>query len=38
LLNREQLRGLRRDTAFYSQIVEAGGLCFDVGANIGEKA
>jgi FkbM family methyltransferase len=38
LLNREQLRRFRRDTAFFSQMVEAGSLCFDVGANIGEKA
>jgi FkbM family methyltransferase len=38
LLNREQLRGLRRDAAFYSRIVDAGSLCFDIGANIGEKA
>jgi FkbM family methyltransferase len=38
LLNHEKLRDLRRDTAFFSQMVEAGSLCFDVGANIGEKA
>src|SRR4051794_25269312 len=38
LINREQLHGLRHDTAFYSKIVDAGSLCFDVGANIGEKA
>ena len=37
LLKRKQLRDLRRDTAFFSQMVEPGSLCFDVGANVGEK-
>ena len=38
LLKRKQLHDLRRDTAFFSQLVEPGSLCFGVGANIGEKA
>lgn len=38
LLSREKLHALRRDTAFFSRMVEAGSLCFDVGANIGEKS
>jgi FkbM family methyltransferase len=36
-LNRTQLHELQRDTAFFSQIVERDSLCFDVGANKGEK-
>ena len=37
LLKRKRLHEFRRDTAFFSQMVEPGSLCFDVGANIGEK-
>lgn len=38
LLRRGQWRAFRRDVAFFSRIVEAGSVCFDVGANIGEKS
>ena len=36
-LNQAELEEFRQDVALYSELVEAGSLCFDVGANIGKK-
>ncbi len=38
LVDRKGLRDFRDDLAFYSQFVQPGDLCFDVGANYGAKA
>ena len=37
VLHRNQLITFRRDLQFFSSIVSPGSLCFDVGANIGDK-
>jgi FkbM family methyltransferase len=34
---RQELRDLKAERAFYSQFVQPGSLCFDVGANYGAK-
>jgi FkbM family methyltransferase len=38
LLNHKQLTRFRQELEFYSQLLKPESLCFDVGANIGEKA
>jgi FkbM family methyltransferase len=38
VLRRERLRSMRADTLFLSGIIPAGALCFDVGANVGDKS
>ena len=38
ILNREELHAFQAEVAFYSQFIEAGALCFDVGANYGTKS
>jgi len=38
LLDRPQLRCFRSETGFFSRLLPPGGLCFDVGANIGAKS
>jgi FkbM family methyltransferase len=38
VIRREALRVLHEEMAFYGQFVKPGSLCFDVGANVGEKA
>ena len=37
LLNKSQLAKFHQELEFYSKLIEPGSLCFDVGANIGEK-
>ena len=37
LLNRTELARYRQELNFYSQLLQPGNLCFDVGANIGKK-
>ncbi len=37
-LRPRQLRALRADTAFYRALLPPDSLCFDVGANVGEKS
>jgi FkbM family methyltransferase len=37
-VRRRQLHTFRQDTAFYRSLLPPGALCFDVGANIGEKS
>ena len=38
LLNQAQSSKLRQEFDFYSKVIKPGSLCFDVGANIGEKS
>jgi FkbM family methyltransferase len=38
VIEREALRALQAERGFYAQFLKRGSLCFDVGANIGEKA
>lgn len=37
-LNRARLRQMKEDLAYYRQCVPEGSLCFDVGANYGDKS
>ena len=37
VMDRDELRALREESAFYAQFVGPGTLCFDVGANYGVK-
>ncbi len=38
VLRRDRLRSMRADALFLSGIIPAGALCFDVGANVGDKS
>ena len=37
LLKQERLVKFHQEVTFYSQLLEPDSLCFDIGANIGEK-